>query len=325
MAEKDIIENTKAQDQKDTDSSITSLANDNLKKKKATTNTELNKTVNKKDEIKEDFKITKSKTTKKTTASKETTTKTKSTTRKPRRRRIVHKVFTFDAYVKETKVDKVKKDFKVIKDQEIKKEEKKVVESKADNKIKFYNIYDCMNNAFINTKYKKGTLLLLIKNFLISYIIANFFYIKLNINPFSFYRMTFSDASLLAFKIFFAFISSEIIYSIVVYYMNKKYKNEINYKKIIATLGSGLFYVNLILLLCVMIINKYNVFGYFLFLVSFAMYLIILITTINVVSIDNINKKINISIISLMGVILILMLFFPLISFQFLRILEIMF
>lgn len=34
MAEKDIIENTKAQDQKDTDSSITSLANDNLNKKR---------------------------------------------------------------------------------------------------------------------------------------------------------------------------------------------------------------------------------------------------------------------------------------------------
>ncbi|HCY06647.1 MAG TPA: hypothetical protein DHS57_05140 [Erysipelotrichaceae bacterium] len=182
-----------------------------------------------------------------------------------------------------------------------------------------------MNDAFINTKYKKGTLLLLLKNFLISYIIANFFYIKLNINPFSFYRMTFSDASLLAFKIFFAFLSSEIIYSIVVYYMNKKYKNEINYKKIIATLGSGLFYVSLILLLCVMIINKYNLLGYFLLSVAFAMYLIVLITTINIVSIENVNKKVNISIISLIGIILILMLFFPIISFQFLRILEIMF
>lgn len=304
MAENDIKDTTKTKAIRKPRTKKTSIANDNS---------------------------TKTKTTKPKVA-----TKSKSTVeKKPTKPKVVKKelkvedkVFKFETYSKqsinstETKKEEVIKDPNINKSLNIVKSEKVIIKDKKT--VKLSSIYEQMYNAFINKSYNKGLFFIILKNILLSILISNFFYTKLNINSFSFYRMTFTDASIFSLKLFITLISTEIIYLLIVYLLNKHYGSNLNYKRIVSTFGSGLMYVSLFVLLSIIFINEVSLLGLFLLLVSLCLYLIVLITTVNIVSIDNNHNKLNITLISLIGMVLVLMIFFPLVSSQFSRIIEVM-
>ncbi len=188
-----------------------------------------------------------------------------------------------------------------------------------------FNIVENMKNAFDKCSYKLGVNLIILKNITFSAIIAYFLYVELNTDSFSFRRMTFTDATSFALKVFIALLTSEIVYLIVIYLLNRFYKHEIEIKRLIAALGNGQLPIIILSIICGVLIFHFNFLGIILLSLILVLYILVLFNTIILSGNDDLNQKFYISFFALSSLFITIVLFWPLVSGNLVRIIEIMF
>lgn len=193
-------------------------------------------------------------------------------------------------------------------------------EFKLSNK---YSLFSVIENGFNKREYKKGIVFMLLANFAHAILICSIIYRLLNKDSFSFYRLTFSNASKLAFNVFLVFNTFIFIYILSLYVLSKKLKFNLRVERFISSISSINVYVLPILVISIIIYNLFNIYPIVALIAIFSIFNTSLFYISNKLSIENIEQKLSIITISYAISIFLCIVEIVLIFKDFIRIFEI--
>lgn len=197
--------------------------------------------------------------------------------------------------------------------------------TKQINVLESNGIYSFLKNSFNSREYIRGSIFLILKNFLISFYVSYLLYNFLNTNPFSFQRLTFTDASSFGFIIFIMFLVKDVVFICSLLLSNKIFGYTVRWRRTISCYGSGSILTSICIILSILYFGVFKQISIILIILSAILNLIMIIKTIDLSSVDDENKKIIIYILSIFISFSSIILFFPLFDKNLFRILQIIF